>query len=397
MADLETQLVPISRLRPYPGNPRRGDLAAIAESLRRHGQFRPIVARRSTGEVLAGNHVLLAARKLGLERLAVAFVDVDEEQARRILLVDNRTSDLAGYDEAALAELLSGLPDLDGTGYDEAALSRLLEELRPVELPGAEEEVPPPPETPRTRPGDLYRLGRHRLLCGDATVRADYARLLGGERCQLLWTDPPYGVAYEGRTRRRLRIAGDAERGLGALLRSAFACADQALEPGAALYVAHPAGRNSALFARCFVAQGWQLRQGLVWVKDAFVLGRSDYHYRHEPLIYGFKPAAGRRGRGGAGWYGDDAQQSVIELPRPGAALEHSTMKPPELVALALRNSSRAGQRVLDPFAGSGSTLVAAEALGRAAALLELEPAYCDVIVEGFERLSGERAERIGR
>jgi DNA modification methylase len=127
------------------------------------------------------------------------------------------------------------------------------------------------------------------------------------------------------------------------------------------------------------------------------MLGRSDYHYRHEPLIYGFKPGAGRRGRGGAGWAGDDAQQSVIELPRPRAAREHPTMKPPELVAVALRNSSRPGQRVLDPFAGSGSTLVPAEALGREARLIELDPAYCDVIVERFERLSGERAERRGR
>jgi DNA modification methylase len=394
---LDQRMVSLRELRPYPGNPRRGDVEAIKQSLVCNGQYRPIVVNRRTMEVLAGNQTLLAASELGWVQMSVTFVDADEELATRIVLVDNRTNDLAGYDEAALAELLSELPELGGTGYDEAALSRLLDEVMPVELPGVEEEVPPRPRSPSSRRGDLYRLGAHRLVCGDATSAADYELLLEGERPQLLWTDPPFGVSYIGKTKRKLRIEGDRASGLAALLGAAFGCADEALAPGAALYVAHPAGPGGLIFGSCFVGQGWQLRQTLVWVKDAFVLGRSDYHYRHEPILYGFKPDGGRLGRGGRGWYGGNAQHSVLELARPRASREHPTMKPPELIAVGLRNSSRREGRVLDPFAGSGSTLVAAEALGRQARLIELDPGYCDVIVERFERITGVRAKRVRR
>jgi hypothetical protein len=387
--------VAITSLKPFPGNPRRGDLDGIKASLAANGQYRPVVVNRRTMEVLAGNHTLRAALELGWDEIAATFVDADEELAKRIVLVDNRTNDLAGYDEAALAELLSGLQELDGSGYDEAALSRLLDEVTPVELPGVDEEVPPRPESPASRRGDLYLLGPHRLVCGDATSPAAYELLLEGERPQLLWTDPPFGVSYVGKTNRKLRIAGDKPDGLAALLGAAFGCVDAALAAGAALYVAHPAGPGGLVFGSCFEAQGWQLRQTLVWVKDAFVLGHSDYHYRHEPILYGFKPGRGRLGRGGRGWYGGNGEQSVLEIPRPRASREHPTMKPPELVAVGLRNSSRRGELVLDPFAGSGSTLVACEALGREARLIELEPGYCDVIAARFERLTGQPAKRI--
>ncbi len=142
------------------------------------------------------------------------------------------------------------------------------------------------------------------------------------------------------------------------------------------------------------MAQGWRLRQTLVWVKDAFVLGRSDWHYRHEPIYYGHKPGAGRIGRGARGWFGDNAQDSVLEVPRPRASGEHPTMKPPELIERCLSNSTRRRDLVLDPFAGSGSTLVACERSGRAARLIELDPRFCDVIVGRWERLTGRRAER---
>jgi hypothetical protein len=366
--------VPITTLKPFPGNPRRGDLEAIKASLVANGQYRPVVVNRRTMEVLAGTHTLRAALELGWDEIAATFVDADEELAKRIVLVDNRTNDLAGYDEALLAELLSELPDLDGTGYDEAALSRLLDEVTPVELPGVDEEVPPRPESPSSRPGDLYLLGAHRLVCGDATSPAPYELLLEGDRPQLLWTDPPFGVSYVGKTKRKLRIEGDGPDGLAVLLGAAFGCADAALAEGAALYVAHPAGPGGLVFGSCFEAQGWRLRQTLVWVKDAFVLGRSDYHYRHEPILYGLKPGQGRLGRGGRGWYGGNGEQSVLEIPRPRASREHPTMKPPELIAAALRNSTQRGERVLDPFGGSGSTLVAAHALGRQARLIELDP-----------------------
>ena len=213
---------------------------------------------------------------------------------------------------------------------------------------------PPLPEAPETAPGDLYLLGDHRLLCADARDQDSYTPLLEAERAALLWTDPPYGISYQGKTTAALRIENDGAGGLEALLSDSFAAADSVLSPGARLYVAHPAGELSLVFGNTFVAQGWRLRQTIVWVKDQFVLGRSDYHYRHEPIIYGHKPGTGRIGRGARGWYGDHAQDSLLEVARPRQSSEHPTMKPPELVERCLSNSTRRGDLVLDPFAGSG-------------------------------------------
>ena len=312
----ERLAVPVADLRLHPDNPRRGDTEAITESLRHHGQYKPLVVSRRTMEVLCGNHTLVAARDLGWSEIDVHLIDVDPEQAKRILLVDNRSSDRAGYDPVALVELLEERPDLEGTGYDSAALGELLDELAPD--PVGEDEPPPLPEEPETRPGDLLRLGPHRLLCSDARDPESYARLMEGEQTEALWSDPPYGLNYEGKTKEGLRIQGDGAAGLETLLRESFAAADSVLAPGARLYVAHPAGELSLTFGGCFVAQGWRFRQSLVWVKDAFVLGRSDYHYRHEPILYGHKPGDGRIGRGARGWFGDHAQDSVLEVPAPG-------------------------------------------------------------------------------
>src|SRR5436190_3160029 len=364
-------LVPIGDLRPYGRNPRRGALSAIKESLDRNGQYRPVVANRRTGEVLAGNHTLLAARELGWERLAVTYVDVDDEQAKRILLVDNRTNDLAGYDSQLLADLLEELPQLEGSGYDQAALDELLDELGPEPLD--EEELAELPAAPKTKAGDLFALGRHRLLCADACPPRALAQVMEGKPAQLLWTGPPSGVSYTGKTAQALTIENDLADGLDRFLEQAFGTIDVALEPGARIYVAHPAGDLSRLFANAFVGAGWRLRQTLVWVKDAMVLGRSDYHYKHEPILYGHKAGPGRIARGAKGWYGDNAQVSVLEVERPRQSQEHPTMKPPALIEIALRNSTRRGEVVLDPFAGSGSTMVAAERTSRSARLIEID------------------------
>src|SRR5829696_495094 len=363
---LKDLTVPIGSLRPYARNPRRGDVGLIAESLERNGQYRPLVVNRPTGEVLAGNHTLLAAERLGWSEIAVTYVDVDDAQAQRIVLVANRSSDVAGYDDELLAELLKELPDLEGSGWDPHALDELLEEIADSSR-GEADAAPPPPPEPRTGLGDFYVLGRHRLLCGDARDEDSYARLLGGKQAELLWTDLPYGVDYEGRTPERLRIEGDGAEGIAALLRRAFAQIDAALAPGAPLYVAHPSGPLSLAFGSAFVGQGWRLHQTLVWVKDAFVLGHADYQFQHEEILFGYKPGSGRLGRGGARWYGDNAQSSVFSVARPRSAHEHPTMKPPELVEGAVLNSSPRRALVLDPFAGSGSTLVACERTGRRA------------------------------
>lgn len=386
--------VQVDVLTPYRRNPRRGNVEAIKESLAEHGQYRPILVNARTDEVLAGNHTLQAAKELGWTEIAVSYVDVDEEQAARIVLVDNRTNDLAGYDSEALADLLSELPELSGTGYNQDDLDALLAELGRTEH--GVDEPPPPPADPKTKSGDVYELGAHRLVCGDAREEAPYRALLGGERAGLLWTDPPYGVDYEGKTKAKLQIQGDEQEGLAQLLADSFAQIDVVLADGSPLYIAHPGGTRSLAFGQAFCDQGWQLRQTLVWVKDSIVLGHLDYHYRHEQLLYGYRPAQGRLGRGAKCWHGDDSQGSVLEFDRPRASAEHPTMKPPELIEHCLRNSSAPGALVLDPFAGSGSTLIACERAGRAARLIEADPRYCDVIVERYKRHSGSPARKVG-
>jgi DNA modification methylase len=217
-----------------------------------------------------------------------------------------------------------------------------------------------------------------------------------GELADLLVTDPPYGVGYVGRTDRRLEISNDDRSGLAELLFSPFSAADRVLRPGAPLYVFHPAGPNALTFWAEIRAAGWQIHQGIVWVKDTVVLGHSGYMYRHEPIVLAYKPGRGRRGRGSGGWYGGNDKDSVLEVPRPAVSREHPTAKPVELISMLVCNSSRRGKRVLDPFAGSGSTLVAAQELGRVAHLVEIDPAYADVILSRYETLTGEEAKRVG-
>lgn len=210
-----------------------------------------------------------------------------------------------------------------------------------------------------------------------------------------MWTDPPYGVSYVGKTRDAKRIKNDTAEGLVELLTNAFVNAKFVCEEGAPWYCAHPAGAKAQIFMDVFFAAGIQVHEGLVWVKDVFVLGHSDYHYQHEPILYGYMPGEGRSGRGdheGSRWYGDNAQTSVFNVPRPKRSEAHPTMKPVELVAIGLRNSTPHGGLVYDPFLGSGTTLIAAEQLGRVCYGLELDPAYCDVIVQRWESLTGNKA-----
>jgi DNA modification methylase len=255
--------------------------------------------------------------------------------------------------------------------------------------------IPPWPRTRRIWPGQLWALGAHRLACGDATDPAAISRLVGKAWIDVLWTDPPYGVSYVGKTPQALRIKNDDPAGLQALLENAFAAVDRALSPGARLYVCHPAGPASVIFAQAFSRAGWRLHQTLVWVKDRMVLGHADYHYRHEPILYGYRPGPGRWGRGHQGWYGGNEANSVLEVPRPAASRAHPTAKPVELIARCLANSSEPRDLVLDPFGGSGSTLVACEQLDRRAFLLELDPSYCEVAIRRWEEFTGEQAVRI--
>jgi DNA modification methylase len=382
----------LSALRSWPENPRSiapAALEQLKQALLGDSAMlwaRPLIALPD-GTVICGNQRLLAARELGWQTIPTITVELDRDRARVWALRDN--NQYGTWDEQALAELLGELAadgvDLALTGFQSSDLDRLLAGLEADTDP---DEVPPLPDDPASRPGEVYQLGEHRLLCGDARDRLALEQLLAGERAELLWTDPPYGVDYEGKTKRKLRIANDSPDGLGQLLRDALAAADTVLAASARFYVASPAGLLGLQFRQAVVEAGWHLHQTLVWCKQTPTLGHSDYQLAHEDILYGWKPGPGRPGRGrhpGTRWYGGNNQPSVFHIPKPTRNETHPTTKPVALVEAMLKNSSRRGEIVLDPFAGSGSTLIAAERLGRRCFAVELDPAYCDVIRRRYE------------
>ncbi len=245
----------------------------------------------------------------------------------------------------------------------------------------------------KTKPGDVWLLGPHRVMCGDSKVPTDVERLMDGALAGLLWTDPPYGVEYVGKTRLALTIENDDAFGLPGLLRGFMAAAAPALEPSSPFYIAAPAGPLYVVFLQAIAESDWRYHQELVWRKDTMVLGHSDYHYAHEPLLYGYLPGPGRPGRGaheGTRWWGDHSQVSVIDCPRPKRSEEHPTMKPVALIERCFQNSSRPGGAVLDPFGGSGSTLIACEQTRRVAYLMEIDPHYVDVIAKRYQDFTGD-------
>ena len=379
--------VPIGQLAQHPRNPREGDVGAIVESIQHNGFYGAVVAQRSTGHVLAGNHRIKAAHDVGMKEVPVLWVDVDDETALRILLADNRTNDLASYNDESLADLLTELAEslgLEGTGYDGDDLDELLEELAPTTVDDTDPE--PVPEAPATELGKIYELGPHRLMCGDSTDPESLSKLFDGTgKADMVWTDPPYGVSYVGKTKDALTLQNDDEEGLSGLLVSAFFAATSHIRPGAPFYIA--CGPNNVIFQIALEQASWQLHQPLVWVKDSMVIGHSDYHFQHESILYGWLPGPGRRGRGGgpdSAWHGDNAQTTTFHVKRPRASRDHPTSKPLELIAPMLRNSSKRGAIVLDLFAGSGSTLIAAAECGRVCYGMDLDPKYCDVIRQRY-------------
>lgn len=398
MSDAPAEWVDPADLVPWPGNPRRNDgkpVEAVAKSIERFGFGAPIVARKANREIIAGHTRWKAARHLGLTEVPVRFLDISEREAHLLALADNRQTELTPWDEPALAEALSdfGLEDAELAGWDSEALGALADvvaDFGPLE-PGPEEaddaEVPEPPADPVTGLGDVWALGEHRLVCGDSTDPGTLRIALEGREASMVFTDPPYGVSYVGKTADALEIENDGEDGLPDLLRASFAAIVGVTKPGAPWYVCAPPGPLTLEFGNQLLAIG-VLRQRLVWVKDAFVLGRSDYHYRHEDIYYGWTPGGPHRAPP------DRKQDSVWEIPRPRRNAEHPTMKPVELVRKALELSSDPGALVVEPFGGSGTTIIACEESGRRCGAIELSPAYCDVIVERWENLTGGKATR---
>lgn len=367
------------------------NLSLIKKSIRRCGAGRSILLDKN-GEIIAGNATYKTLKELGIPvkiiptdgKTAIALqrtdLDTNDRKRKELAAFDNSTSDKVkwNFDNIAADFDLSELPDF---GIE------ALPDMAPVE-PVEEDDAPEVSEAaPRAKKGDIWQLGSHRLLCGDSTEPTDLAKLMDGETADLLLTDPPYNVEYVGKTKDALTIQNDHMGGAAFLefLTAAFSAANEFLRPGGAFYIWH-ADLEGYNFRTACKNIGWQLRQCLIWHKNCFVMGWQDYQCKHEPCLYGWKDGA-------AHYFVDDRTQStVIECDRPSRSKEHPTMKPVKLLALQIRNSSRMGEIVLDPFGGSGSTLIACEQLGRKARLVELDPKYCDVILTRWENLTGKEA-----
>ena len=390
---------PTAKLVPYARNARThsdAQVAQIAASIAEFGFTNPILAG-SDGVIVAGHGRLAAAQKLGLEMVPVVVLDhLTPTQSRALVIADNRIAENAGWDDELLRIELEALQDegfdLDLTGFDADALAELLAGDEPDgEGETDDDAVPEVSETPVSRPGDVWLLGGHRLLCGDATVAASYGTLLDGEPVDMVFTDPPYNVNYANSAKDKLR--GKDRAILNDNLGDGFhdfllaALTPTIAHCRGAIYVAMSSSELDTLQSAFRVAGGhWSTF--IIWAKNTFTLGRADYQRQYEPILYGW-PEGGERH-----WCGDRDQGDVWQIKKPQKNDLHPTMKPVELVERAIRNSSRPGNVVLDPFGGSGTTLIAAEKSGRLARLIELDPKYVDVIVRRWQDWTGQQATR---
>jgi DNA modification methylase len=440
------ELADVATLIPNPRNlNQHGDkqINLLAKIIKNQGWRAPITVSNRSGFVVRGHGRLLAAQSLGVSQVPVDCQDyATEAEEWADLIADNRIAELAEMDDSLLAGLLAEFGDMDVEldGFSAKEVDQMLAELDNAEV--VEDDFDAAAEaakikTPVTQPGGIWQLGRQRLMCGDSTALADVQKLMDGQLADMIFTDPPYNVNYQGSTAEQLTIKNDnmSADQFNAFLQDAFAAMLAVAAPGAAIYVCH-ADSEGANFRGALQDASWLLKQCLIWVKNQFVIGRQDYQWRHEPILYGWKPGAAHR------WYGGRKQGTVIEDSAPlviqrdneGALLnftfglqtvtlrvpsfeilqaggdelstawrfekplrngEHPTMKPIGLCARAIANSSKPGENVGDFFGGSGSTLIAAEQVGRSAYVMEVDPVYCDVIVKRWEEFTGQRALRI--
>jgi len=390
---VQIKTVSVEKLIPYVRNSRThsdGQVAQIAASIKEFGWTNPILVDGESG-VIAGHGRLLAARKLGQKEVPVIELKhMTESQKRAYVIADNQLAMNAGWDTTLLSLELADLKEqgfeMDVLGFDPKELDKLLE---PEQIDGLTDEdaVPEVPVEPKTKLGDIYQLGNHRLMCGDSCSITDMEKLCAGQLVDMWLTDPPYNVAYEGKTKDALKIQNDSmgDDQFRQFLRDAYVTADTVMKAGAVFYIWH-ADLEGYNFRGAAKDAGWTVRQCLVWKKSVMVMGRQDYHWKHEPCLYGWKDGAGHL------WAADRKQTTVLEFDKPARNGEHPTMKPVELFAYQMLNNTKGGDIVLDSFGGSGTTMIAAEKHGRYARLMELDPKYCDVIVKRWEDFTGKKA-----
>jgi DNA modification methylase len=395
--DLHIERWPLERLIAYARNPRthtEEQVAQIAASIAEFGFVNPVLVG-ADGVIVAGHARVMAARKLGMIEAPVIVLDhLSEAQRRALVIADNRLAQNAGWDGEMLRVELEALREeefnLDLLGFEDAEIEALLAEPE-GECAGLTDEdaVPETQEAAITVPGDLWILGPHRLLCGDSTQMEAVEKVLAGGLADITWTDPPYGVNYGATMKDKLRkkhrrIAND---NLGPAFEPFLrdACTNILAVTKGAVYICMSSSELHTLH-KAFTEAGGHWSTFLIWAKNTFTMGRADYQRQYEPILYGWKEGSDHY------WCGARDQGDVWFVKKPVANDLHPTMKPVELVERAIRNSSKSRDTVLDPFAGAGSTLIACEKTGRQARLIELEPKYCDVIIQRFEEFSGKRA-----
>ena len=374
--------------------------ALIKESLQKYGAGRSIVIDEEN-RILAGNGTIAGARAAGIKNVRVIETEGDEiiavkrkglseDQKVGLALADNRTSDLSEWDKEMLHQL-SEDHDVE-PWFTKEDLAEILGEpdIIPSEGLTDPDEVPESPETPTVQFGEVWKLGNHKLLCGDATDLNQLQPLMENELADLWLTDPPYNVNYEGKTAEKLKIQNDqfANEEFREFLAAAYTTAYNYLNNGASFYIWH-ADSEGYNFRAAAKDANLQIKQCLIWVKSSMVMGRQDYHWQHEPCLYGWKKGASHF------WNADRKQTTVLKFDRPNRNKEHPTMKPVDLFQYQMSNSSKPNHIILDTFGGSGTTLIAAERIQRQARLVELDPRYCDVIIKRWENFTGNKAKRV--
>ncbi len=395
------EMLGLETLIPYANNTRthsEEQIAQVAASIREFGFTNPVLVDADNG-IIAGHGRVLAARKLGLVEVpCIRLAHLDEKQKRAYIIADNKLALNAGWDEELLALELGALKDdgfdIELTGFTEDELAELVVPEEIAEGLTDEDAVPDAPEQPVTVEGDVWLLGRHRLMCGDSTSQSAFDQLMSKTRGDLIFTDPPYGMSYGGG-----RAAGSTKKGarvkahgmiknddlqgedLISLVRDALATSIAASKEGAPLYACFT-WRTYVEFEAALESLGREVKACIVWDKKSIGLGNSHYRPQHEFIFYC-----------GGQWYGDKSQSDVWQMSRGSTAeYVHPTQKPVELIERALNNSSKAGDVIVDCFGGSGSTLIACEKTARDCRMMELDPKYCDVIIKRWQDFTGQKA-----
>lgn len=386
--------VTIDKLIPYARNSRThsdAQVAQIAASIKEFGFVNPVLIDEGGG-IIAGHGRVMAARKLGIDEVpCIRLSHLSENQKRAYVIADNKLALNAGWDDEMLKLEIKDLElaefDISLLGFADEELDKLMEDATVKEGLTDDDAVPEPPPDPVTVLGDVWVMGKHRLLCGDSTSVSDLEKLTKGQLVDMWLTDPPYNVAYEGKTKDALKIKNDSmgDDQFRRFLRDAYVAADTVMKPGAVFYIWH-ADSEGYNFRGAAQDAGWKVRQCLIWKKSTMVMGRQDYHWKHEPCLYGWKEGAGHL------WATDRKQTTILEFDKPSRNGEHPTMKPVALFEYQMLNNTKGGDIILDSFGGSGTTAIAAEKNGRVARLMELDPKYCDVIVKRWQEFTGQNA-----